>query len=106
MLPGRYDARVITRDDAVRLLEEQHAELAALLGEFARRRDEEPDDLGSFLLHVEVEGRPMTDLEFGYFFVQLVTAGNDTTRTMLSSGLHALLEHPDELARLRDEGII
>ena len=43
----------------------------------------------------------MTDLEFGYFFVQLVTAGNDTTRTMLSSGLHALLEHPEELARLR-----
>jgi cytochrome P450 len=67
----------------------------------ARRRDEEPTDLGSFLLHVEVEGRPMTDLEFGYFFVQLVTAGNDTTRTMLSSGLQALLEHPDELARLR-----
>jgi hypothetical protein len=31
MLPARYDARVITRDDAVRLLEEQHAELAALL---------------------------------------------------------------------------
>jgi cytochrome P450 len=66
-----------------------------------RRRDEEPTDLGSMLLHVEVEGRPMTDLEFGYFFVQLVTAGNDTTRTMLSSGLHALLEHPVELARLR-----
>jgi cytochrome P450 len=67
----------------------------------ARRRDEEPTDLGSMLLHVEVEGRPMTDLEFGYFFVQLVTAGNDTTRTMLSSGLQALLDHPDELARLR-----
>jgi cytochrome P450 len=66
-----------------------------------RRREEEPTDLGSMLLHVEVEGRPMTDLEFGYFFVQLVTAGNDTTRTMLSSGLHALLDHPDELARVR-----
>jgi cytochrome P450 len=66
-----------------------------------RRRNDEPTDLGSLLLHVDVEGRPMTDLEFGYFFVQLVTAGNDTTRTMLSSGLHALLEHPDELARLR-----
>jgi hypothetical protein len=33
MLPGRYDARVISRDDAVRLLEEQHAELADLFGE-------------------------------------------------------------------------
>jgi hypothetical protein len=33
MLPGRYDARVISRDDAVRLLEEQHAELTDLFGE-------------------------------------------------------------------------
>ena len=39
----------------------------------------------------------MTDIEFGSFFVQLVTAGNDTTRTMLSSGLLALLQHPDQL---------
>jgi uncharacterized protein (TIGR03083 family) len=31
MLPARYDARVTTRDDAVRLLEDQHAELAGLL---------------------------------------------------------------------------
>ena len=30
-----------------------------------------------------------------------VPAGNDTTKTMLSSGLLALLEHPDQLARLR-----
>ena len=42
MLPARYDARVTTRDDAVRLLEDQHAELARLLVEldedaFARR---------------------------------------------------------------------
>jgi cytochrome P450 len=43
----------------------------------------------------------MTDLEFAYFFVQLVTAGNDTTRTMLSSGLLELLRHPDQLDRLR-----
>jgi cytochrome P450 len=83
---------------------EGNAQMAIYGMQYAqRRRDEEPTDLGSMLLHVEVEGRPMTDLEFGYFFVQLVTAGNDTTRTMLSSGLHALLDHPDELARLRSD---
>src|SRR5207244_2949571 len=32
---------------------------------------------------------------------QLVTAGNDTTKTMLSSGLLALLQHPDQLDALR-----
>ncbi len=58
-------------------------------------------DLGALLLATEIDGRPMDDLQFAYFFVQLVTAGNDTTRTMLSSGLLTLLEHPAELARLR-----
>ncbi len=43
----------------------------------------------------------MTDMDFGSFFVQLVTAGNDTTKTMLASGLLALLDHPDQLAELR-----
>ena len=47
----------------------------------------------------------MTDLEFGIFFVQIVTAGNDTTRTMLSSGLLALLQHPEQLAELRADRV-
>lgn len=43
----------------------------------------------------------MSDIEFGRFFVQLVTAGNDTTKGMLVSGLLTLLRHPDQLAELR-----
>jgi cytochrome P450 len=65
------------------------------------RRAEPQDDLATLILAAEVDGRPMTEIEFGSFFVQLVTAGNDTTRTMLSSGLLALLQHPDQLAALR-----
>jgi cytochrome P450 len=68
----------------------------------ARRREEEPrEDLTTFILGSEFGGKYMTDLDFGSFFVQLVTAGNDTTKTMLSSGLHALLQHPEQLAELR-----
>jgi cytochrome P450 len=71
--------------------------------EFAgRRRQEEPrEDLTSLILGTEFGGEPMTDIDFGSFFVQLVTAGNDTTKTMLSSGLLALLQHPEQLADLR-----
>jgi cytochrome P450 len=65
------------------------------------RRAEAADDLMSYMLACEVDGHAMSDIEFGSFFVQLVTAGNDTTRTMLSSGLLALLDHPDQLAELR-----
>jgi cytochrome P450 len=71
--------------------------------EFAgRRRLEEPkEDLTTIILDGDFGGRPMGDVDFGSFFVQLVTAGNDTTKTMLSSGLLALLQHPDQLAELR-----
>ena len=74
----------------------------------ARRRTEEPrEDLTTLLLETDFNGSYMTDLDFGSFFVQLVTAGNDTTKTMLSSGLRALLDHPEQLAALRaDSGLV
>jgi cytochrome P450 len=68
----------------------------------AVRRQEAPrEDLTTLLLETDFNGSYMTDIDFGAFFVQLVTAGNDTTKTMLSSGLRALLDHPDQLAELR-----
>ncbi len=67
-----------------------------------RRRQEEPkEDLTSLILAGNFGERPLDDIEFASFFVQLVTAGNDTTKTMLSSGLEVLLAHPDQLAELR-----
>ena len=63
--------------------------------------DESNPDMTDLVMAAEVDGRTMTDIDFGSFFVQLVTAGNDTTRTMLSGGTLALLAHPDQLAELR-----
>jgi cytochrome P450 len=45
----------------------------------------------------------MDEIAFATLFIQLVTAGQDTTQTMLSSGLLALLDHPDQLQALRDD---
>ncbi len=76
--------------------------------EFARDRrqrresgDQSDPDLTDLIMAAEVEGRTMTDVDFGSFFVQLVTAGNDTTRTMLAGGTLALLQHPQALADVR-----
>lgn len=52
-----------------------------------RRGTEWTDDLTSAILDADFGGQPMTDLDFGSFFMQLVTAGNDTTKGMLGSGL-------------------
>ena len=72
------------------------------IGFAGQRRAEEPRaDLTSVILGSDFAGSAMSDIDFGSFFVQLVTAGNDTTKTMLSSGLLALLQHPDQLDELR-----
>ena len=37
------------------------------------------------------------------FCIQLLVAGNETTRNLISGGLWALAEHPDQVAHLRDD---
>jgi cholest-4-en-3-one 26-monooxygenase len=64
------------------------------------RRRTPTGDLVSRLVHAEVEGDSLTDAEFCNFFQLLVFAGNETTRTGLSQGMLALIEHPDEFDRL------
>jgi cytochrome P450 len=60
-----------------------------------RLESQPQDDLTDVLL------AEMDAVAFAMVFIQLVTAGQDTTQTMLSSGLHALLDHPDQLESLR-----
>lgn len=73
-------------------------EYGSRLGE-QRRRDPR-DDVTTRLVEAEVDGERLDEREFGVFFILLTTAGNETTRHTISLGLLALLEHPDEAARL------
>ena len=61
----------------------------------ARRRDP-GDDLVSLLVRGDVDGRPLSTDELIIFLLTLLVAGNETTRTLLSGGLLALAEHPDQ----------
>ncbi len=82
----------------------QHAsmELYAYAAELAEKKRADPkDDLISVLTHAAVDGEQLTGLEIDLFFLLLTVAGNETTRNLISNGLVALLEHPDELAKVR-----
>lgn len=79
-------------------------ELFAYAAEQARQRRERPgDDVISLLLRPTRDGAPLSDEEFKNFFTLLVAAGNDTTRYSIAAGLLALIEHPEQLAALRDD---
>ncbi|MGH2728169.1 MAG: cytochrome P450 [Actinomycetota bacterium] len=69
----------------------------------ADRREHRRDDLLSLLLDAEVEGEKLTQLEFDVFFLLLAVAGNETTRNLISHGMHLLMDNPDERDRLIDD---
>ncbi|HXV44080.1 MAG TPA: cytochrome P450, partial [Anaerolineae bacterium] len=78
-------------------------ELFEYAAEQARQRREHPaDDVISLLLRPKRDGEPLSEHEFKNFFTLLVAAGNDTTRYTMAAGMLALLEHPAQLAELRD----
>jgi cytochrome P450 len=57
----------------------------------------------SLLANVEADGDRLDDGELAMFLVQLLVAGNETTRNALSGGLVAFSENPEQWARLRGE---
>ena len=67
----------------------------------AEKRARPSEDLASRLLAAEVDGKRLDDMEFLLFFLLLIDAGGDTTRNMLSAGMLAMLDNPDQLAWLK-----
>jgi methyl-branched lipid omega-hydroxylase len=80
------------------------AELASLMQGLAQHRMSHPtDDLTSALVNAEVDGERLTRDELASFFILLVTAGNETTRTAISHGVLALSQHPDQRRAWMDD---
>jgi len=61
------------------------------------------DDIVNVLLTGTVEDEPLSDEEFCYFFLLLIVAGNETTRTVTSQGMRNLMENPEQYQMLVDD---
>jgi methyl-branched lipid omega-hydroxylase len=84
-------------DEAITQLLTSGKDLADLVTELANERAEHPaDDLISALATANIDGEQLTPAELGSFFILLVVAGNETTRTAISHALNLLTEHPDQ----------
>jgi cytochrome P450 len=49
-----------------------------------------------------LDGEPLSDIDIVSYYVIIATAGHDTTSAVISGGLQALIENPDQRERLRD----
>jgi cytochrome P450 len=89
----------------------EQSDLAAVLLDFfnyfqgitTSRRSHPTGDLASAIANAEMAGALMGDLEAIGYYVIVATAGHDTTSATIAGGLHALIQFPDQLARLRSD---
>lgn len=73
---------------------------AMLLGyahDIAQDRLKHPaDDIISRLVHADMDGEQMTELEFGMFVLILAVAGNDTSKNAIAHAMNAFFDNPDQ----------
>jgi cytochrome P450 len=74
----------------------------------AKKRANPADDILSTIIRARLEpgeegheGGSLTDRELVNFFMLLFPAGAETTRSAIGGGLRALMDHPDQMERLR-----
>ena len=68
----------------------------------ADRRQHPRDDLASVLANSTIDGQPLSEMETLGYFIVVATAGHDTTSATTAGGLLALIQHPEQMARLKD----
>jgi len=80
------------------------AEMFMYAGKLAEKSRQCPaEDLGTALLHAEVDGQRLSELDYNSFFLLLSVAGNETTRTVTTNGFIALMENPEARRWLQED---
>lgn len=101
-MAGPGDPEYQIGSDAGATMRAARDEMFTYFGEMVEARRERPcDDIVSVLANVRIGGRRVPDFELLSYFSLLVVAGNETTRNAASGGLHALIENPGELDKLK-----
>jgi cytochrome P450 len=97
-------------DDELSRSRDPDEQMAVLLDFFqyfvaltAERRANPTDDLASVIANATIDGQLLNDFDAASYYVIIATAGHDTTSSSIAGGLEALVRHPEQLARLRDD---
>jgi cytochrome P450 len=94
---------ILSIDEAKAAVAASDAMVAYVLEVIAAKRSNPADDLLSGLIAAEEDGSMLDEQELLDQVMLLYIAGHETTVNLIGNGTHALLQHPDQLARLRDD---
>jgi cholest-4-en-3-one 26-monooxygenase len=98
---GSEDPEYMISEDSVDEARIEMFMYAHALGE--DRRQNPRNDIVSKLIHDEIDGEKLSEMDFNLFFLLLAVAGNETTRNAMSHGMAALLDHPEQYQMLVDD---
>ncbi|MFI5507480.1 cytochrome P450 [Mycobacterium sp. NPDC051804] len=90
--------RGTTKEEQMTALLEMFAYFTAVT---ASRRAEPTEDLASAIANATIDGEPLNDIETVSYYAIVAAAGHDTTSAVISGGMQALIDHPDQRERLR-----
>jgi cytochrome P450 PksS len=102
----RWSARIVAISSGRDMVLAVHSVLAFmryLRRLCAQRRTQPQDDLVTALNEAEEAGDVLSEDELLAMVFLLLVAGHETTVNLIASGTLALLQHPEQLARLRDD---
>lgn len=74
-----------------------------IMGKVHERRNTDAEDLVSLIVNAEWEGERLSDLDIMFETMLVLVGGDETTRHVISGGVAALVQNPDQLALLRDD---
>jgi cytochrome P450 len=101
-------ADTVAGGEQARLAGQQYGSIACEMDAYLKatlddRRRAPRNDLLSKLAHVEVDGARLSHEEISGFFQLLLAAGSETTINLINNAVLCFLEHPQQLARLREQ---
>jgi len=67
------------------------------------RRANPTSDMASVVANARINGEELTMMQTIGYYVITATAGHDTTASAMAGGLHALIENPEQMRRLKDD---
>jgi cytochrome P450 len=92
-------ARGADSNDALAVIMDFFSYFKALVED---RKKNPKEDLATVLATALVDGEPMEELDQISYFIIAATAGHDTTAATIAGGMQALIQHPQQLQKLRD----
>ncbi|WP_123024009.1 cytochrome P450 [Mycolicibacterium stellerae] len=89
--------RGVEGEDQMSALLEMFEYFTALI---ASRRENPTEDLASAIANATIDGEPLSDIDTISYYAIIAAAGHDTTSAIISGGMLALIENPDQHRRL------